>query len=95
MGLSDIQVKQIKEDFEKKYFFSDPYKVYVNGCGISNLEVMQHTRQEKIDLKHGESLEDLCLRVMLRKIPPKDLEFPTEYNGVRVFYQVVGKIRPQ
>ena len=93
MGLSIDQLKPIKKEFQQKYFFSDPYTQYVNGCGISNLRVRQEIKKDQLELRDGESLDDLCLSVMFKTEPPKDLEFPSEYRGVRVFYEVVGEIR--
>lgn len=93
MALSMDELKLIKEDFEQKYFFSEPYNEYVNSCGISKLQVIREIGRKNISLRKGESLEDLCLSVTFRKDPPKDLEFPSEYRGVRVLYEVVGEIR--
>lgn len=92
MGLSIKQLRPIKEEFEQKYLFSEPYSQYANGCGISKLKVRRIIK-ENFELRDGESLEDLCLSVMFEREPPKDLEFPSEYKGVRVFYDVVGEIK--
>ena len=94
MGLSIDQLKPIKEEFQQTYFFSEPFNQYVNGFGISSLRVKQDIKKYKLKLGDGESLDDLCLSVMFRTEPPKDLEFPSEYKGVRVFYEVVGEIGP-
>lgn len=91
MGLSLTEVKDIQEEFNQKYCSHNAYQAYINGCGISRLEVMQHLQQKMLDLKHGESLEDLCLLVNLRRKPPINLEFPSEYKEVRIFYTVVGE----
>lgn len=93
MGLSMTQLTQIKEEFQRKYFFSEPYSEYVNSCGISNLRVVQNIKKKSFDLRDEESLDDLCLSIMFKKEPPKDLDFPSEYKGLRVFYEVVGDIK--
>ena len=92
MGLSIDQLKSIKDEFQQKYIFNEPYSEYVNGCGISNLKCMRDLRKRNVDLIAGESLEDLCLSVYLIKEPPKDLKLPSEYMGVRVFYEGIGEI---
>ena len=93
MGLSMDRVKQVKKEFQQKYFFGEPYGQYVNGCGISNLGIRQDVKKDALDLRAGESLDDLCLSVTFSTTPPKSLEFPSEYGGVRVFYDVIGEIR--
>lgn len=84
-----VPIYKIKKEFVQEYFLNEPYNEYVNGCGISKLRM----NQRNLVLRAGESLEDFCLSVTLRKEPPEDLEFPSEYKGVRVFYKVVGEIR--
>jgi len=92
MGLSLDQVKPINEEFKQKYLFGKPYNAHVNSCSISNLRENQDNKKDSFDLRDGESLDDLCLFVTLRMEPPNDLDFPSEYKGVRVFYKVVGEI---
>ena len=48
---------------------------------------------QPLELRDGETLDDLCLSVTLRKEAPQELKLPSEYRGVRVFYKVVGEIR--
>lgn len=93
MGLKRNKLITIKKKFEEKYFLKEPYSNYVNGCGISKLRIAQMIIGEELTLKKGETLEDLCLSVTLEEQPPSDLELPKEYKGVRIFYEVVGKIK--
>ena len=39
MGLAYNEVKKAKEDFEQQYFFSSPWNLYMNGCGISRVGI--------------------------------------------------------
>lgn len=91
MGLSKDELEPIQEDLIQKYMLGDPDNF--SGCGISNLRVRKEIKKDKFELRAGESLDDLCLSVMFRKEPPKDLELPSEYRGVRVFYEVIGEVR--
>ncbi len=95
MGLSEQQLKPIKEDFMAKYLTVAPLSEYFSGCGISNLRIKQETTKSVLPLRKGESLDDLCLHVLLNREPSKDIKLPSEYRGVRVFYQVVGEITMQ
>jgi len=66
----------------------EPWKQYVSMVAIS-----------KIGIKNPEASEDekdlLCISVGFRKVPPFDLDFPTEWEGVRVCYQIIGEIQFQ
>ena len=90
MAMPFDKVQDIKDDYIKQYMDTAPYDQYINGCGISKLKVKQNL--ENITLKKGESLDDLCLSVLCGKQPPQNLNLPSEYQGVRVFYEVVGDI---
>jgi len=83
------EIISIKKEFQKEYFLKEPYLQYVNGCGISRLGKV---KQEDFKLKDGETLDDLCILVTLSKKAPKEVYLPSEYKGIRVFYEVVGPI---
>jgi hypothetical protein len=89
MAITIKKLISIKEEFQKTYLFSEPYKRYTNGCGVSKIKI-QHS---DVKLNEGESLDDLCLSVYLKEEPPKSLDFPSEYKGVRVFYECVGEFK--
>jgi len=93
MGLSMEQHNIVKQEFAQKYLFQEPFSNYVNLVGTSSLNAMQR-RGEKFDLKAGETLDDLCIGVGFKEQPPENLEFPTDYKGVRVFYEIMGEIVP-
>ena len=86
MGFSFEDIKKIQEEFINKYFINPP----VNAVGISRLR-LQFSPQ-KIILRSEETLDDLCISVGFETQPPENMMFPSEYNGVRVFYQVNGPI---
>lgn len=76
MKLSFVDVQRIKERFEKKCLFREPFSAYVNGCCI---------------VPAGEKYR-LHILVTLRKPLPPDLVLPEEYQGVKVAIEVVGEI---
>ncbi len=88
MGLSYKDVKRIKEEFEREYFFAQPYSEYVNMCGIGKAGITG--QRAPID-----SPGDWCIRVGLRKSLPPNLSIPTEYQEVKVITEVTGEIRIQ
>lgn len=90
MGLTYEQVKSIQNQFYQEYF-RQPYNEVMSTVGIARLQGMQK-KEKNIQLREGESLEDWCLSVHLRKEPPVHVTFPTEYEGVRVFYEIGGNI---
>lgn len=94
MGLTMDEIKPVQKQFVQEYMMTSPYDQYVNGCGVSSLSTKQDHEGIEINLREGESLDDLCLSVFLKKSPPKDLELPAEYEGVKVFYEVVGEVLP-
>ena len=92
MTLSEEQARAIKSEFMRKYFFSGPSSNYMRGCSSSDLRTWQEKGKE-IDLRDGESLDDLCLTVSLRQQPPANIILPAEYKKVRIFYYLDEKTR--
>lgn len=92
MGLEHKVVQKLKEDFKQEYASKEPYNNYINGIGITILRVQKETVRKQFKLKKGETLDDLCLSVYLKEELPKDLDLPSEYKGVRVFYTKMGPI---
>ena len=92
MGLKPDEIKKVKEDFKQDYFFKAPFNNYINGIGITTLCIQKEILHKNLDLNTGESLDDLCLSIYLKEEPPKDLNLPSEYKGVRVFYTKMGLI---
>ena len=90
MGLTYDEVRMIKKDFSEDIFHKDPYSKYMNTCGISKISIM--VDEEDIDLKKDETLDDFCISVGFEAEPPKDMMFPSEYKGIRIFYKTVGRI---
>ncbi|MBI5065055.1 hypothetical protein HZA97_02355 [Candidatus Woesearchaeota archaeon] len=91
MSLSKTKLEQIREDFEKEYYFKPPYDSYINGTGLVPLKELKNSGQ-KLKLKKGESLDDLCLHVTLSKELPSNVKLPELYKKVRVFYEIIGEI---
>jgi len=99
MVLNYERVEKIAEQFSKEYteILCGPTCVPNSGqvsIGISNIKTMKILHQPDLELKDGESLEDLCLSVGLTKKPQSTAHLPQEYQGVRVFYKKIGKIVP-
>jgi len=86
-GLSFEEVKRIKEEFQKEYFFKEPFSAHVNMCSISKVGIKD--KEYSVDQR-----DDFCISVGLRSPLPPDLSLPSEYQGVRVLVEVIGEIRP-
>ncbi len=91
MSFNKRKLEKIRENFEGEYF-KPPYDSYINGTGFVPLKEFKNSGQ-KLKLKKGESLDDLCLHVTLSKTLPSNLQLPDLYKNVRVFYEVIGEIR--
>ena len=91
MGHTIDEIKKIKNLYLNE-FKTPPYDKYLNGIGISNLRIRAKLTGEDLKLKEGESLDDLCLKVNLKTKLPPPLTLPSDYNDVRVFYDVIGEI---
>ncbi|MAE49902.1 hypothetical protein CMI48_03675 [Candidatus Pacearchaeota archaeon] len=86
MVLTLDKVRPIKKKFQKEH-----WRDYFVGSGISNLAVQR--RRHEFPLAEGETLEDHCISVSLREEPPESEELISSYEGVRIFYRVVGPVR--
>ena len=67
---------------------AQPWNEYVNmvaGANISN-------RGENVS---EEEKNKRCIVVGFRKDPPPDLDFPDEWEGSRVFYEIIGELFAQ
>jgi len=83
-------LQQIKYGLVQQ-LYSPPYAEYVTGLGISNLRDRQE-RGEIFDLAPGELIDDACIVVLLKRELPESLPPPSEPEGVRLFYDVVGEM---
>ena len=88
-------VLRIKEEFQNEYIKKSPMHEYVRTCGISNLKLMKKDGNITSNLKANESIDDYCLFVGLREYPPQKFKFPEEYKGIRICYNIVGKVVPE
>lgn len=87
MGLSFDEAKEVQNQFIEEYADKNPYEEYINGVGISKVYLKKDERN------YTGSLDDLCLIVNLLKELPTHLTLPKTYQGMHVFYQVIGEIR--
>lgn len=79
-------IGSIHDEFMKEHYSKKKYGKYVNGCGVSSVDIC--------DKEAGRKEKDRpCIVVNLRSPLPKKLAFPKEYKGARVFTKVVGPIR--
>ncbi len=88
MKLTDEEVKQIKEEFQKKFVFCEPYSKWTNSCGISSVGIKDPTAPDAVK-------NEPCISVGLRKPFPESIVFPKEYRGIRIFVTVYGEFRAQ
>ena len=85
MGLSGQDMLRIQGEFEKEYRIKEPLSDYRNMCGITR--VCMHDKNAPADQKN-----DFCIYVGLYDTLPENLVLPEEYQGVRVFVNVVGEV---
>ncbi len=87
MSFSLEDVKQIKKEFQKEYWSTEPFEEYITACGISQVSVYDGNAP-------ANELDDWCISVGLLDSLPQGISLPTEYKGVRIFTKVIGEIRP-
>jgi hypothetical protein len=87
MILTIEQVKDIKKAFMQEYVFPVQWREYVNMCGISKVGIFNADASD-------EEKNNFCLKVGLLKPLPPDMSIPSEYQGINVFVEVTGEIRP-
>ena len=92
MSVSIDEIKEIQNDYTREYLQA-PYNKYISVVGISKVKPGMDSADGEIGLKEGESLDDLCLSVGFKTVPPKDMALPDVYKGARVFYKMMGEIR--
>ncbi len=80
MGLSFVEVKEIKEAFQQEF-----WKPPMNMCGVSWVGRFEPDAPDQ---------NDRCISVgFSRELQDGDPPFPHEYRGVKVFFSVIGEIR--
>ena len=84
-GLSFKEVERIKKEFEREYFFKEPFSPHVNMCSISTVGIKD--KNSPVDQRN-----DFCICIGLRNALPPDISLPSEYQGVRVLEEVIGEI---
>lgn len=90
MRLSFEQVRRIGRYLLREEYSTPEHWPYLNNVlEISNLKAIKK-RDNKFELKPYESLEDYCIVIPLKKHPPETL-FKTEYETIRIFYEVRNK----
>ncbi len=89
-------VKKITDEYTQEYMFQTPYDKYINGVGISKLELLINTGSN-IELFANDKKRDFCIDVTLVEEPPKEVrqKLPDRYKGVRVVYEIIGEIKIQ
>ena len=92
MAITEDEFMEIKEAFTEEYWNRPPYSLYINGIAMSKIECAQDCGETEVELGDEECLDDLCIVVMMRREPAPDITLPESYQGVRVFYTVVGEI---
>ena len=82
-----LDIKKVQEKFIAKYM---NYENGINLCGVSSIGIRQD--YYGYALRDGESLTDLCLTIGFEKKIPENNSIPDIFMGVRVFFDVSGKI---
>ena len=86
-----LDIKKIQEKFITKHMCKSAWSENgINICGISSLGI----RKNYYDyvLQSNESLNDPCLTVGFEERIPKNNSVPNIFMGVRVFFDITGKI---
>ena len=96
------EAREFKEEWEKGYLCPGgrhykTYEPYICGCGITTLWSMKQ-RIPDFKLGSGESLNDICLHILLKQDLPEDLKFPKaektkDGKEIKLFCDVVGAPR--
>lgn len=84
MGKSLEEVQLIKRKF-REVVFMEPFDKYVAGTHLSDVG----TEDEKAP---ADQKDDFCILVLLERPLPPHLSLPNEYEGVRVFVRVSGRV---
>ncbi len=82
--------EEIRKIWELSRKFGEEYKFkslgdYVNGCGYSAVGFQDPNDKDN---------KALCITVLLNRSLPADVKLPDEYEGVKVFCQVIGLLKP-
>ena len=92
--------EEIRKEYYRTYVSSQSYDTnYVQGVGsIDTLRSRSSSFQDYVhfqypDTSKGESLDDLCLLAMLKKIPPANV-LPSKFKGLHIVYLFTGEIVP-
>ena len=80
------QVKGIQKAFIQEYMLPVEWRRYVNMCGISTISILNADAPD-------EEKNNLCLKVGLIKPLPPNMSIPLEYQGVKVFVEIIGEIK--
>ncbi len=90
MRLSFEQVRRIGRYLVREEYATPEHWHYLNNVlEISHLNALKK-RGNEFELRPYESLEDFCIVIPLKKHPPENL-FKTEYETVRIFYEIRNK----
>lgn len=79
---------KVHRKFVRKYLSKKPYNEYIVGVAISHFNTVYNFRKKEIDVENIKNLEDKCLWVVFRELPPEDL-FPKEYKGIKIYRELV------
>lgn len=88
MTITAEEAIEAQQKYIQKYRNGAPHNKYVWGVGVSILRVRKDGNGDTFYLRQWESPDNHCLGIFLREEPPKGL-FPSEFEGVRVFYNIV------
>ena len=98
------EAKKIQEKYINKYMHN-PDHPNMNMCGISSIrmkldEMAQGGQQFVLNkssdhMKSTDKPSDFCLSVGLEYEHTNDDKLPKRFSGMRVFYEIIGKIVAQ
>ena len=84
------EVGRIRTSFYTEFAEKPPYSEYIATVEVSS--GLMDAAQWNFFSTRKNTLENLCLRVILREEPPQDLGLPSDYQGLKVSYSILGDV---
>lgn len=78
----------IFNEFMRAHYFKDVHLDYMAGARITHFGELQKNGYCPIELQEGETGEDLCFQVTVKRKPPATFALPKTYKGFRIFYEI-------
>lgn len=81
------QLGDIQQAFAQIYMFPIKWHDYVRFCSVTQIGILDRNASD-------EEKNNFCLRVGILKPLPPDMSIPSEYQGLRIFVEIIKEIKP-